>query len=99
MPVSISYEVLPKWKEYERASTTIADAYLKPVVEPAAARDARPARRGRDHRAGRRHQVERRRDDAGGRGQRAGPHGGVGPDRRRHRQPARGGADRHPSTS
>ncbi len=30
--VSISYEVLPKWKEYERASTTIADAYLKPVV-------------------------------------------------------------------
>ena len=31
-PLSISYEVLPKWKEYERASTTIADAYLKPVV-------------------------------------------------------------------
>jgi N-methylhydantoinase A len=30
--LSISYEVLPKWKEYERASTTIADAYLKPVV-------------------------------------------------------------------
>ncbi len=32
MPVSISYDVLPKWKEYERASTTIADAYLKPMV-------------------------------------------------------------------
>jgi len=32
MPVSISYDVLPKWKEYERASTTLADAYLKPVV-------------------------------------------------------------------
>ena len=32
MVVSISYEVLPKWKEYERASTVIADAYLKPVV-------------------------------------------------------------------
>lgn len=30
--ISISYDVLPKWKEYERASTTIADAYLKPVV-------------------------------------------------------------------
>ena len=29
---SISYAVLPKWKEYERASTTIADAYLKPIV-------------------------------------------------------------------
>ena len=32
LAISISYEVLPKWKEYERASTTIADAYLKPVV-------------------------------------------------------------------
>lgn len=32
IPISISYEVLPKWKEYERASTTIADAYLRPVV-------------------------------------------------------------------
>ena len=32
VPVSISYDVLPKWKEYERASTTIADAYLKPGV-------------------------------------------------------------------
>jgi N-methylhydantoinase A len=32
MMVSISYDVVPKWKEYERASTTIADAYLKPIV-------------------------------------------------------------------
>ena len=32
IPISASYEVLPKWKEYERASTTIADAYLRPVV-------------------------------------------------------------------
>ncbi len=32
LPVSISYDVLPKWKEYERASTTLADAYLKPIV-------------------------------------------------------------------
>ena len=32
MPLSISYEVLPKWKEYERASTTLADAYVKPLV-------------------------------------------------------------------
>ncbi|MEZ5669084.1 MAG: hydantoinase/oxoprolinase family protein [Alphaproteobacteria bacterium] len=34
VPVSISYDVLPRWKEYERASTTIADAYLKPKVAP-----------------------------------------------------------------
>ena len=33
MPISISFDVLPKWKEYERASTTIADAYLKPIVQ------------------------------------------------------------------
>jgi N-methylhydantoinase A len=32
IPISISYEVLAKWKEYERASTTIADAFLKPVI-------------------------------------------------------------------
>jgi N-methylhydantoinase A len=32
LPISISYDVLPKWKEYDRSSTTIADAYLKPVV-------------------------------------------------------------------
>ena len=30
--LSVSYAVLPKWREYERASTTIADAYLKPIV-------------------------------------------------------------------
>ena len=32
IPISISFEVLPKWKEYERASTTIADAYIKPIL-------------------------------------------------------------------
>jgi N-methylhydantoinase A len=31
-PVSISHEVAPIWREYERASTTIADAYLKPLL-------------------------------------------------------------------
>lgn len=31
-PISISYELLPKWKEHERSSTTIADAYVKPLV-------------------------------------------------------------------
>ena len=30
--ISISYDLLPKWKEHERSSTTIADAYLKPLV-------------------------------------------------------------------
>ena len=30
--VSLSHEVSPLWREYERASTTIADAFIKPVV-------------------------------------------------------------------
>ncbi len=32
MPVSVSHEVAPVWREYERATTTIADAYLKPLL-------------------------------------------------------------------
>ena len=30
--VSLSHEVYPRWREYERASTTIFDAFLKPLV-------------------------------------------------------------------
>lgn len=30
--VSISSQILPQWREYERASTTVADAYVKPVM-------------------------------------------------------------------
>ena len=30
--VSLSHEVSPVWREYERASTTIADAFVKPIV-------------------------------------------------------------------
>lgn len=33
LPVSVSHEVAPIWREYERTSTTIADAYLKPLME------------------------------------------------------------------
>ncbi len=33
VPVSVSHEVAPIWREYERASTTIADAYLKPLMK------------------------------------------------------------------
>lgn len=32
IPVSISYDVLPKWKEHFRSSTTLCDAFIKPVV-------------------------------------------------------------------
>ncbi len=30
--VSLSHEISPLWREYERASTTIADAFVKPLV-------------------------------------------------------------------
>ncbi len=33
IPVSISYEVLPRFREYERASTTLVNAYLLPLME------------------------------------------------------------------
>ncbi|HEX5993168.1 MAG TPA: hydantoinase/oxoprolinase family protein [Thermomicrobiales bacterium] len=33
LPISVSHEVAPIWREYERTSTTIADAYLKPLME------------------------------------------------------------------
>jgi N-methylhydantoinase A len=32
VPVSVSHEVAPIWREYERTSTTVADAYLKPLM-------------------------------------------------------------------
>src|SRR4030095_3328364 len=32
IPVSISYEVLPEIKEYERTSTTVVNAYVMPAV-------------------------------------------------------------------
>jgi N-methylhydantoinase A len=32
IPVSVSHEVAPIWREYERTNTTVADAYLKPLL-------------------------------------------------------------------
>ena len=32
LPVSLSSQLSPLWREYERASTTIADAYLRPLL-------------------------------------------------------------------
>lgn len=33
VPVSVSHEVLPAFREYERTSTTVVDASLRPVIE------------------------------------------------------------------
>ena len=32
VPISLSHQVAPIWREYERASTVLADAYVKPLV-------------------------------------------------------------------
>ncbi len=32
LPISLSYEIDPRWKEDQRAMTTLADAYVKPIV-------------------------------------------------------------------
>lgn len=32
LPVSLSFEIDPRWKEDQRAMTTLADAYIKPLV-------------------------------------------------------------------
>ncbi|MCL4289567.1 MAG: hydantoinase/oxoprolinase family protein [Thermoleophilia bacterium] len=33
LPVSLSHEVAPIWREYERGTTAIVDAYLKPLLD------------------------------------------------------------------
>ncbi len=33
LPVSLSHQVAPIWREYERGSTVIADAYIKPTIQ------------------------------------------------------------------
>lgn len=33
LPLTLSHEVAPIWREYERASTAIADAFLKPLLQ------------------------------------------------------------------
>ena len=82
MPVSVSLRGAPMWREYERTSTTIVDAYLGPVGRFVAS-SRRAARRAASA-AGLDHEVERRRD-ARGRGRASsrsqtvlsGPAGGI----------------------
>ncbi|HEY8445557.1 MAG TPA: hydantoinase/oxoprolinase family protein [Thermomicrobiales bacterium] len=33
IPISLSHEVAPIWREYERGSTVIADSYVKPIMK------------------------------------------------------------------
>ena len=84
--VSLSSEVLPQIKEFERVSTTVVNAYVGPVLSRYLARLEAPARRGRLSRADPDHPVAwRRRADRRGRAAR-GRRRAVGPGRRRRRQ-------------
>ncbi|MEM9172165.1 MAG: hydantoinase/oxoprolinase family protein [Pseudomonadota bacterium] len=33
LPVSVSHDIAPEWREYERTSTTVLNAFVKPVVK------------------------------------------------------------------
>ena len=94
--VSLSSEVLPQIKEFERVSTTVVNAYVGPVLSRYLARLEAPARRGRlsgadpDHPVAWRRRADRRGRAAGGR-RRA-----VGTGRRRRRQRLRRAPARAP---
>ncbi len=47
VPVSVSSEILPEFREYERTSTTVVNAYVAPVVDRYLGRLAAEARAGR----------------------------------------------------
>ena len=60
MPVSLSSDVLPQIKEFERSSTTVVNAYVKPPTRRYLAPGQRRGARGRLRRAAADHAVERR---------------------------------------
>jgi hypothetical protein len=93
-PVSLSSDVVPEYREFERFSTTVLNAYLQPLMDRylaaleerlrfrAAAREGpRGRRRRRDHRGSRRHVAAVGRADERRAGERR---AGDGADRRVH---------------
>jgi len=47
LPLSISHQILPEFREYERASTVLVNAYLQPVMESYFTEAATKGRSGR----------------------------------------------------
>src|SRR5271166_3590666 len=80
--VCASHEVAPEFREYERLSTTVVNAYLGPIMAFYIRRDALSDA------------VERRRDRVRHGGAAAGADGVVGPEHRRGRRPSHGAACR-----
>ena len=83
--LSLSHDILREYREFERMSTTVVNAYIGPKVGgyvkslKSSLGDDRLRRQSLDH------ALERRRDDARGRDRAAGGDDGVRPGRRHHR--------------
>ena len=75
--VSLSSEVSPEFREYERTATTVANAYLGPRMARYVSRFARRAPRSAARRAGADHAVQRRHGRGGHRGAGARPYADV----------------------
>ena len=63
VPVSISCDVSPQFREYERATTTVMNAYVMPRIERLASRLEAVVGRERLRRSGPYHAVQRRADE------------------------------------
>ena len=92
LPVSVSSSVLPEFREYERLSSTIVNAYLMPIAREYLSRfEAEVGRLGAPA-AAVHHEFGRRHHDCGaGRGA-PDRHALLGTERRRERRAARGAA-------
>ena len=84
--VSLSHEVAREWREYERTSSVVLNAYIAPVtqgyLEESGGADCRARRPGPPPR----HAVERRRDDLGRGAPDPDPDAPLRPGRRHHRR-------------
>jgi N-methylhydantoinase A len=77
--VCASHEVAPEFREYERISTAVVNAYLGPVMQGYIRAAGRPAEGARADRDAASDAVEWRRDRLRHGGAAAGAHGAVGP--------------------
>jgi N-methylhydantoinase A len=85
--VCASHEVAPEFREYERLSTTVVNAYLGPIMAFYIRGVCRPADSARRQRDAISDAVERRRDRVRRGGAAAGADGVVGPEHWRRRRP------------
>ena len=87
LPLSLSSDVLPQIKEFERSSTTVVNAYVKPLARRYLRRVSAGRARGRVRRAAADHAVERRHRLGRDRGRVSGTVDRIGAGRRRDRGP------------